>query len=310
MQENIQNIKSITANNINWIDIQNPKQKDLDRLKETINLHPMISRQLLPPIHRPKIEEYPDQLFIVLHFPVYDEKKRKNQPIELDVIITPKCLITAHSEIIPSLDIFFNDCKHQDYHQKQYFKSTNRLVLGLLDWMIDECLPMLDHVSERMFDIENHVFKGDEKAMVSEIAAVKRDLINFRRAIKPQRSVLETLEKKYRRLYGPELKSLTQEVVGSSVRVWNILENNQELINSLEQTNNSLLSYKLNDIMRFLTVMSFITFPLSIIVGFFGMGIFNNDSLVNNVHILPVIFTIMFISTTIMVIYFKKKKWL
>lgn len=310
MQENIQNIKSITANNINWIDIQNPEQKDLDRLKETINLHPMISRQLLPPIHRPKIEEYPDQLFIVLHFPVYDEKKRENQPIELDVIITPKYLITTHSEIIPSLDIFFSDCKHQDYHQKQYFKSTNRLVLRLLDWMIDECLPMLDHVSERMFDIENHVFKGDEKAMVSEIAAVKHDLINFRRAIKPQRSVLETLEKKYQRLYGPELKSLTQEVIGSNIRVWNILENNQELINSLEQTNNSLLSYKLNDVMRFLTVLSFITFPLSIIVGFFGMGIFNNSSLVNNILILPIILFIMFISTTIMIIYFKKKKWL
>lgn len=310
MQENTSNTKSIIANNITWIDIRDPKQKNLDKLQGTVNLHPLISRQLLPPIHRPKIEEYPDQLFMVLHFPVYDAQKRENQPIELDIVITSKYLITVHSEIIPSLDIFFNDCEHQDYYQKQYFKSSGRLILGLLDWMIDECLPMLDHVSERMFDIENHVFKGDEKAMVSEIAAVKHDLINFRRAIKPQRSVLETLEKKYMRLYGPELKALTQEVVGSNIRVWNILENNQELINSLEQTNNSLLSYKLNDIMRFLTVISFIVFPLTVIINFFGMSVFNNVPLIGNPHTWQVIIALMFVSTVIMVIYFKKKKWL
>ncbi|MFC1700618.1 magnesium transporter CorA family protein [Patescibacteria group bacterium] len=303
-------MRIITSNNITWIDIKNPKQKNLDELNEKIKLHPMIKRQFLPPIHRPKIEEYLNQIFIVLHFPVYNIKKRENNPVELDIIITPDMLITSHSEEIPSLDIFFNDCEHQKYHQKHYFKTSNHLALGMLDWIIDECLPMLDHISEEAINIEKNVFEGNCKEMLTEISIVKRNLINFRRAIKPQRSILEVLEKKYRRLYGKELKTLTQEVVGSNIRVWNILENNQELINSLEQTNNSLVSYKLNDIMRFLTVISFITFPLSVIVGFFGMNIFSNIPIVNSPIAWIVITIVMIISTIIMVAYFKNKKWL
>ena len=267
-------MKKITANNITWINIQKPKQKDLDQLKDKFNLHPFITQQFLPPIHRPKIEEYPEQLFIVLHFPVRYSKKRRTKPVELDLIITPDTLITSHTEKIPDLETFFNDCQVQGYHQEQYFKSSGHLLFGLLDWLIDSCLPMLDQIDEKIDKIENQVFQGKEKEMLSKIAMVKKDLIDFRRAIKPQRSVLEILGKKSQRLFGQEIKPLSQEVIGSIIRVWNVLENHRELINSIEQTNNSLLSYKLSDIMKFLTVVSFITFPLSVIVGFFGMNIF------------------------------------
>ena len=304
-------MNKITANNITWIDIQKPKQKDLDELKEKFHLHPFISQQFLPPIHRPKIEEYPNQLFIVLHFPVFIRSRQQTKAVELDFIITPTTLITSHADKIPDLETFFNDCHLQNYHQTQYFKSSGYLLFGLLDWLIDACLPMLDHISEKTEKIESHVFQGKEKEMLSKISLVKKDLIDFRRAIKPQRSVLEILEKKCQRLFGQELKPLAQEVIGSNIRVWNVLENNRELINSIEQTNNSLLSYKLSDIMKFLTVVSFITFPLSVIVGFFGMNVFDNIPIVRqNPFTWIVILVFMLISASIMVIYFRKKKWL
>jgi magnesium transporter len=304
-------MKTITANNITWIDIQNPKQKDLDQLKEKFKLHPFIARQFLPPIHRPKIEEYPAQLFIVLHFPVYNRKTRQTKPVELDFIVTPTTLITSHAEKIPELETFFNDCQLQNYHQTQHFKSSGHLLFGLLDWLIDSCLPMLDHISEKIESIENQVFQGKEKEMLSEIALVKKDLIDFRRAIKPQRSVLEILGKKVPRLFSQELKPLAQEVIGSNIRVWNVLENHRELINSIEQTNNSLLSYKLSDIMKFLTVLSFITFPLSVVVGFFGMNVFDSVPIVRkNPYAWLVILVFMFLSSGVMIAYFRKKKWL
>ncbi len=304
-------METITANNITWIDVQKPKQKDLDELKQKFHLHPFIVQQFLPPIHRPKIEEYPNQLFMVLHFPVFNQRDKQNKPVELDFIITSTTLITSHADKIPDLETFFNDCQLQDYHQAQYFKSSGHLLFALLDWLIDACLPMLDHVSEKIEKIESHVFQGKEKEMLSKISLVKKDLIDFRRAIKPQRSVLEILEKKCQRLFSQELKSLAQEVIGSNIRVWNVLENHRELINSIEQTNNSLLSYKLSDIMKFLTVVSFITFPLSVIVGFFGMNVFDNIPIVReNPLTWLVILVFMFLVAGIMVIYFKKKKWL
>jgi magnesium transporter len=304
-------MKTIISNNITWIDIQEPKEKDLEELKEKFRLHPFIAKQFLPPIHRPKIEEYPDQLFMALHFPVFNPKDRQTKPIELDFIVTHNTLITSHQEEIPSLKIFFQDCQVQEYHQNQYFKNIGSLLFGLLDFMIDSCLPMLDHIAEHIEGIEKQVFKGREKEMLSEIALVKKDLIDFRRAIKPQRSVLEILEKKCLRLFGREIKPLAQEVIGSNIRVWNVLENHQELINAIEQTNNSLLSHKLSNIMKILTVISFITFPLSVIVGFFGMNVFDGIPLVRqNPYTWLIILVFMLFSAGIMFAYFKKKKWL
>ncbi|MEA2113317.1 MAG: magnesium transporter CorA family protein [Patescibacteria group bacterium] len=304
-------MKKITANNITWIDIYKPSQKDLDKLKEEFNLHPFIAQQFLPDLHRPKIEEYPEQLFLVFHFPVYNPETRQTKVAELDMIIAGNALITSHNDNIPSLETFFSDCQLQDYHQTRYFQSKGFLLFSLLDWLIDSCLPMLDHISEKIDKIEHNVFRGKEKEMLTEISIVKKDIIDFRRAIKPQRSVLEILGKKSKRFFGEKLGPLAQEVIGSSIRVWNVLENHRELINSIEQTNNSLLSYKLNDIMKFLTVVSFITFPLSVIVGFFGMNVFGSFSEIERGHYTWLgIIIVMVISAGIMVVYFKKKKWL
>jgi len=304
-------MKTIIANDITWINIQDPKEKNLEELKEKFNLHPFITKQFLTPIHRPKIEEYPGQVFIVLHFPVYDKKTKQINLVELDFIITENTVITSHDKSLPDLETFFNDCDLQDYHKNQYFKDSGHLLFGILDWLIDSCLPMLDNIGKKIEDIEKQVFEGKEKEMLMEIAMAKKDLIDFRRAIKPQRSVLEILGKKAIRIFGVKIRPLTQEIVGSVIRVWNILENHRELITSIEQTNNSLLSYKLNDIMKFLTVVSFITFPLSVIVGFFGMNVFHNSEFINGSRYFWVYIIIFMILTgVIMISYFKKKRWL
>ncbi len=303
-------MNKITVNNITWIDIQKPTQKDLDQLKNRFDLNPFIEEQFLPPIHRLKIEEFPGQLFMALHFPVYHKKSKQNKTAELDLIVINDTLITSHARRIPELENLMNQCKTEGYQQKQYFKSSGHLLFEILDYLIDACLPMLDHIGEKIEKIENNVFQGKEKEMLMEIAMVKKDLIDFRRAIKPQRSVLGILNKKSTRLFNREVRPLAQEVVGSIMRVWNVLENNRELIASIEQTNNSLLSHKLSDIMKFLTVVSFITFPLSVIVGFFGMNIFGRLPLIQHPYSWLAILVVMITSALIMVIYFKKKKWL
>jgi len=305
----------ITTNNIAWVDILNPKEKDLEYLKGKFYLHPKIAHQFLPPIHRPKIEEYPIpqkaiQLFLVLHFPVFDKKTRSTEPIELDFIVTPDFLITSHTKRIPALEIFFNDCKFQKYYQNSCFKTTGHLLFNLLDFLIDSCLPMLDHIAENIENIEKQVFQGKEREMLSEIAVVKKDIIDFRRAIKPQKSVLDLLYKKAERLFRKELKPLAQEVVGSNIRVWNTLENHKELIESIEQTNNSLLSYKISDIVKILTVISFVTFPLSVIVGFFGMNVFGELPSLQWKFTWLAILIFMIISSLLMLWAFRRKKWI
>ena len=305
-------MKKIIHNNIAWIDIQDPQQTDLDFLIDQYRLHPFITTDFLPFLHRPKIDEFPEQLFLVLHFPVYDKKNSGEVCLaELDIILSDHTLITSHKEEISSLQEFFEDCDVQDYHKKQFFKSNGYLALSLLDFMIDSCLPMLDKMAEDMEKIEKNVFSGKEKEMLTEIARIKRDLIDFRRAVKPQRSVLEILEKKLIRLFGKQLKPVSQEVIGSNIRVWNVLENLKDSIEAIEQTNNSLLSYKLSDIMKVLTIVSFITFPLTVITGFFGMNVFGGHDFIQRHPSMPILILIfMLILAVSMFAYFKRKKWL
>ena len=167
-------MNKISFNDINWIDIQKPTQKNLDRLKIEFNLNSFIEEQFLPPIHRPKIEEFPDQLFIVLHFPVYSKKRNQNKIVELDLTVIGNTLITSHIKAIPDLNLFIEKCQDKN-HQLKYFKSVGHLVFELLDHLIDNCLPMLDHIGEKIEKIENKVFKGKEREMLMEIAMVKKD---------------------------------------------------------------------------------------------------------------------------------------
>ena len=108
--------------------------------------------------------------------------------------------------------------------------------------------------------------------MVKEISVVKRDIQNFRRTIKPQRSILESLHSKAIFNKDLDLKTRINDIIGTNIRVWNVLENHKETIDSLEATNDSLFSHRLSEIMKTLTVFSVILLPASLFVNLLGVG--------------------------------------
>lgn len=303
-------MKTITHNGLTWLDIENPTESDLSQLKEGYKIHPQIAMELLPPRKRPEIEEHKDQLWMVLHFPIFDPKTRKTEAAEIDFIVVGNTLITAHQKSILPLEVFLNDCQLQDKKKEDHLKSAGWLIFSLVDHLIDSCLPMLDHIHEHIDHIEEAVFKGHEKEMLHEISIVKRDIIDFRRTIKPQRGVLELLAKKAPRFFDEKLERLSQEVIGSNIRVWNTLENHKEMIEAIEKTNESLLSYKTNEAMKVLTMIAAISFPLAVIAGIFSMGVFHAYTFPENPLTPLIILTIMLIIVLGMTRYFKKKNWL
>lgn len=303
-------MRQIEKNNITWLNFVNPGTNDLLFLKDRFYLNSSILSQLPIPIKRPKIEEYSDYLFLVLHFPVFNPETRQTVPTELDFIITHKIIITICQEPIPMLENFFYECLHSEATQHDYFQRTGYLLFCILDKLIDSCLPMLDHIQENIDKIENKIFQGQEREMLGEIAIVKRDIIDFRRTIKPQRSVLEIMAQKSNRFFEHNLDFISQEVIGSNIRVWNTLENLKDMVEAIEETNNSLLSYKTNDIVKILTLLSFITFPLSLIASIFAMNTALNYALIGSFSAFWFILAGMGLVTILMFIYFKRKKWL
>jgi magnesium transporter len=144
--------------------------------------------------------------------------------------------------------------------------------------------------------------------MVFELSMAKRDILNFRRTMKPQRSVIESLVQKEYRFINPSLKAYFQDLVGTNIRVWNTLESAKETIESLEATNNSLLSNKLDMTMRVLTIFSAVMLPMTVYSNILAMSAdipFGKNPNAFWIHLI-----IMLILSLTTVVIFKAKKWL
>jgi len=307
-------LKKLTAKNYTWIDINHPTDEDISYLKKNYSIRDVILNRLIPPMKRSEIEEYSEYFFIILHFPSFDREYRKSQPEELDIIIAKNALITSHNGNLATHNKFFracNDCAPEKLILLG--KGHLHLLYHLLDSLIDAQLPMLDHIGENITQIEEQVFKGQEREMLREIAIVKRDIIDFRRIVKPQHSILETLNRKATHLFGDKymkkIERNSQEIIGSNIKIWNTIENHKEMIESIEETNESLLSYKLNETMKFLTAASVILTPMALIVNVWGMGFDSAPLKSNPIGFWIVIATVLIIGI-FLTLYFKLKKWM
>ena len=304
-------MKTIETKQTKWINIKNPKEIDVEYLSTNFHIAPSILKEFIPPIKRPKVEEYSNYIFIVIHFPVFNEKTRTTLSEELDIILTKDTLITSYTKSLPQLEKFFNDCNIHDRLRQQYLgKSAGFLMFQILDKLIDARLNMLDHIGENIDEIEDKVFDGKEREMISEISIVKKDITDFRKAIKPQRAILEMVERSIPKITNEDLKAYSQEVIGSNIRVWHILENHKEMIEAIENTNESLFYYKFNETLKILTVFSVIMLPLTLIASIFGMNTVKSMPFENNQYDFWIVVLLMLIAFILMVLYFKKKKWL
>lgn len=297
----------IEHNKVIWKNIANPSFQDLDFLDKELRVSRLVLNDMVGFNKRPKIEEFGHYFFLVIHFPVFNEITRKTTPTEIDFIVTRDMVLTAYQNENPVLLKFFEELKNNENSRAEHFKNAGWLLFNILDTMIDSCLPMLDHINEKIETIEEKVFDGQEKEMLKEIALVKRDIIDFRRTIKPQRSVLELLAKKTLRFFKDDLEIVSQEVIGSEVRVWNTLENNKDMIEAIESTNSNLLSFQINRVMHLLTFFSIVLFSLSFIAGFFSMNAIETSGIAPG---LPTIGCLMGLTAVIITLIFKKKKWL
>ncbi|MEA1936567.1 MAG: CorA family divalent cation transporter [Patescibacteria group bacterium] len=301
----------IKNENITWINIVNPNEKDLEFLKAEFKICSSVLKEYRPKIKRPKVEDFKNYLFVVIHFPVFNNKTRKTMSVELDIVLFEDILITSYAGSFPELKKVFNKCSNNK-QVKNYYLEKNAICLAykILDKLIDTRMPMLDHIDDRIDDIEEEIFNGNERKMVSEIAIVKHDIIGFRKIVKPQRMVLESLIRIATKITNENLTRVSAEVIGSNTKVWHTLENHKETIEALEHTNESLLSYKLSDTMKVLTAFSVLVLPMSLIANAFGMNLINGMPFVESPSGFWIVIIIMFIIMTFSFIFFKFKKWI
>jgi len=302
--------KIVKGSKVTWIDIQDPTEEDIEYLREEHGFHPVVLGELIPPAWRTKVEHFPTYLFFIFYYPSYSKERKQTRPIELDVIVGKDILVTSHYKSIVPLKSLFDRCNLYEDKRNHYMNvSAGHLLNHLLNEMRQSTLLKLDRINKKLRQIEEAIFEGREQEMLREISLIKTDIINFWGIVNPQGEILESLRKESKSFFEDDLDHYFSRLIGDWSQTRNTLAIYKEIVESLEDTNNSLLTDKTNEIVKLLTIFSVIVFPLSLLASIFGM---NTDYLpiVGRPGDFWIISTVMIIGIFIMIAYFRWKKWI
>lgn len=301
-------MNTIALKKTTWIDMEKPSQSDVDYLRQNFKFHDVVLNELLPDTIRTKVDSYDDYFYIVLHFPAFDKTTRTTHSQELDILMTKNTIITSHKETIIPIKSIFDKCNLQPEEKNKYFSDgPAKLLYYILDELLNSCFEKLDQISSNIDKTEKSIFQGKEREMIREISIIKRDILDFRRIINPQKQILESLHLTINKFFNSdEYSPFFNDLIGHHLRIWDTLDNYKELVESFEATNATLFSSKLNEIMKIFTIFTAMLLPISIVTSIFGMNVvvpFQNHQYG--------FFFVLGISTIVLVfiyLYFKKRK--
>jgi magnesium transporter len=271
------NVETIQGEGLRWVRIERPTSLETAWLEEHFEFHPLDFEDVLSRNQRPKIDEYDEYLFIVLHFPVFDRNVGRLNAAELDIFVGPDYLVTIANQPLQPIEYLFERCRSKEELREQLFsKGSGYLLYRIVDDSFDYCFPMLRKIGNKLDALEDDIFEaGRSEEIVRDISNAKQEIINFRKVIRPQRTVLQDLEKNKQRFLAPDidLEIYFDDIVDASERIWDMLENYKEVIEALEETNESVISHRVNEILRVLTSISVIVLPLTLIASIWGMNV-------------------------------------
>jgi magnesium transporter len=268
------NMESLVWGDLTWINIEGATERETEYLAQNYPFHPLDLDDCLSRIQRPKIDEYKDYLFLVFHFPIFNEAVRVTTPSQLSVFISDKYLITIHKGELKPLVKLFRECQIDNESRQEYFsQGSGYLLYRIIDRLVDYCLPILNKIGDNIEDVENNIFSNGVRGAIREISILRRDIISFRRIIWPMRAVIGTLEPKLRHYTKMDMAVYFGDVTDHVDKIWDALDEYKEVIEGLNDTHDSLATNRTNEVMRMLTIIATVLLPITVVASIFGMNI-------------------------------------
>jgi magnesium transporter len=308
-EEQSLNLESVTWGDFTWINIEHPTDRETGYLAENYPFHPLDLDDCLSRIQRPKIDEYEDYLFIVLHFPVFNQEARVTLPSQVSVFIGEEYLITLHNGDLKPLVKLFKECQiDEDARQENFNQGPGYLLYRLVDRLVDYCLPILNKIGGNIEKVEESIFTDGMRDIVKEISVLRRDVISFRRIIWPMRAVIASLERRVRRFSKMDLEVYWGDMIDHVDKIWDGLDEYKEIIEGLNDTHASLASHRTNEVMRMLTIIGTILLPITAVASIYGMNIplpFQRSPLS-----FLYVFLVMVALVVGMLLFFRRQRWI
>ena len=303
------NVEVVESAGLRWVNVERPDPVDRAWLEEHFEFHPLDYEDVASRNQRPKIDEYPDYLFIVLHFPVFDKTVGRLNAGELDMFVGPDYLVTIPNTPLPPVEYLFERCRSSEEVREQLLsKGSGYLLYKIVDDAFDYCFPMLRKMGNKLERIEEDIFEGRSEEVVRDLSNAKQEIVGFRKIIRPQRAVLRDLERTKQRYLAEDMEVYFDDIVDASERIWDMLENFKEVVEALESTNESVISHRVNAVLRVLTAISVVVLPLTLLASIWGMNVGVPGE--GSIHAFWIIVASMVVLLAGMLGYFRHRGWL
>jgi magnesium transporter len=300
--------------NVIWVDLPDPGeqvQPDVENvLRNVFCFHPLAIDDALVESHVPKVDDWGEYLYIVLHAVSYNRDFSNVDTSEVDIFVGANYLVTHHTEDVKSLDRQWQATLRDERHTR---RGVDYLLYELCDNMAAEYMPCMDEMDDEIDRLEDAVFSGSNPRTVERIFKLKSAVLALRRVLSPQREVLNKLARGDFAVIDARDRIYFRDVYDHFVRLADLNESLRDLVAGSLDTYLSVVANRTNDVMKALTIISVLFMPLTFITGFFGMNFFGaNIDLTEGASRWPFFILAMLLMAaipTLILMYIRRRGW-
>ncbi len=294
-----------------WVDAASPTRDEVRALAEEFGLEESIADELTTPSLRTHVDVSEHYLYLVLHLPALSRRhKVASTPIELDFVVGHDWILTVrYAELDPLLGFSKLFEVERVLDKQQMGEHAGYMFFHMLRGLYNALDDELIYLGRRLDVAEERVFSGNERKMVVELSRISRDILNLTQALDAHGTLLSSLERPSARMFGYDYVRMVRALTFEYERLFAAIRGHRASLLELRDTNDSLLTTKQNEVMKILTIMAFVTFPLSLIASLFGMNA-NSIPIVGHKWDFWIIVGIMCATAVLFFAYFRYKNWL
>ena len=269
-------IKTLTQNNLTWVNIDKIDDEALSYLKKNYHFHHLDYEDLTSEQQMPKIDAYKDYLFIVLKFPHWKFDEQTVVSHDLDVFLGADFLITIQHTRSKEMKNFFYRCMNNRRVKADWMASPGFLLYRIIETLFKNVRPVLNNLGNQISSLEQKIYCGEQDtAVIKELSIYRRNVLSFRRILDPQRYLIATLANTKKAFLDDSLAPYFDDVNDYLNKIWAVIESFKETIDGLHITVESLINQRTNKVISALTVISVSILPFTLLSGIYGMNIIN-----------------------------------
>jgi len=293
---------------LKWYHASVPEEKDFEFLLNTFHFHPLDLEDCRQSNQRPKIDVYDDYYFLILHFPNFDSQNRFIKPKEVKIFWGEDFIISiGKSHWV--IDKLFKEAKDQELKGEDFEVATSdALLYALLERLMTESVFIMRKMGLELELINRELFNAHPERIIERMSITRKNIIVLNTMFKPQLRVFNKFESGGIKGYADNMEDYWGNILDYYNKIWDMTEDYAELIEGLSVTFDSMQTNKTNEIMKILTLISSIILPLTFVTSLYGMNV--ALPLGHNSYAFWILMGIMGVSAILLVIYFRKKKWM